>query len=95
MIPRDSECFMLRIKGDSMINAGIFDNDLVVVKKQNTANNGEIVVARIGDEATVKTFYTAGENGVRLQPENPHMRPIITKDAQIEGRVIMSMRQYS
>ena len=95
MIPRDATCFMLRIKGDSMINAGIFNNDLVVVKKQNTANNGEIVVARIGDEATVKTFYTAGENGVRLQPENPHMRPIITKEAQIEGRVIMSMRQYA
>jgi repressor LexA len=95
LIPRDADCFMLRVKGDSMINAGIFDNDLVIVRKQSTARNGEIVVARIGEEATVKTFYTAGENGVRLQPENPHMRPIITKDAQIEGRVILSMRQYS
>ena len=95
MIPRDSECFMLRVKGDSMINAGIFDNDLVVVRKQTTAKNGEIVVARIGEEATVKTFYTAGENGIRLQPENPHLRPIITKEAQIEGRVIMSLRQYA
>jgi repressor LexA len=95
LIPRDADCFMLRVKGDSMINAGIFDNDLVIVRKQSTARNGEIVVARIGEEATVKTFYTAGENGVRLQPENPHMRPIITKDALIEGRVILSMRQYS
>ena len=94
MIPRDCDCFMLRVRGDSMINAGIFDKDLVVVKKQTTAYNGEIVVARIGEEATVKTFYTAGENGIRLQPENPHMRPIITRDAIIEGKVILSMRQY-
>ncbi|MDX1931187.1 MAG: transcriptional repressor LexA [Capsulimonadales bacterium] len=94
MIPRDADCFMLRVKGDSMINAGIFDGDLVVVRKQTTARNGEIVVARIGDEATVKTFYTAGDNGIRLQPENPHLRPIITREAQIEGRVILTMRQY-
>ena len=94
MVPRDADCFMLRVKGDSMINAGIFDGDMVVVRKQNTARNGEIVVARIGEEATVKTFYTAGDNGIRLQPENPHLRPIITKEAQIEGRVILSMRQY-
>ena len=95
MVPRDCDCFMLRVKGDSMINAGIFDNDLVVVKKQQTAHNGDIVVARLGDEATVKTFYTAGENGIRLQPENPHLRPIITKEAIIEGKVIMSLRQYA
>lgn len=95
LVPRDSDCIMLRVKGDSMINAGIFDGDLVVVKKQQTARNGEIVVARIGDEVTVKTFYTAGENGVRLQPENPHMRPIITRDAMIEGKVILTFRQYA
>lgn len=95
MIPRDCECFALRVKGDSMINAGIFDNDIVVVRKQETAHNGEIVVALLGGEdATVKTFYTAGENGMRLQPENPHMRPIITKDAQIIGKVVLTMRQY-
>ncbi len=93
-IPRDGDCFMLRVKGDSMINAGIHDNDLVVVKKQSTAKNGDIVVARIGEEATVKTFYKV-EAGIKLQPENPHMRPIITKDAQIEGRVILCMRQYA
>ncbi len=96
MIPRDCECFALRVKGDSMINAGIFDGDIVVVRKQATAVNGEIVVALLGGEdATVKTFYTAGENGIRLQPENPHLRPIITKDAQIMGKVVLTMRQYS
>jgi repressor LexA len=94
MIPRDCDCFMLRVKGDSMINAGIHEGDLVVVRKQNTAVNGDIVVARLGEEATVKTFYTAGENGIRLQPENPHLRPIITKEAEIEGKVILSVRQY-
>lgn len=95
LVPRDADCFMLRVKGDSMINAGIFDGDLVIVREQKTANNGDIVVARIGDEATVKTFYMAGDNGIRLQPENPHMRPIITKDAEIVGRVVLSMRQYA
>ncbi|HVK02450.1 MAG TPA: transcriptional repressor LexA [Armatimonadaceae bacterium] len=95
MIPRDCAVFMLKVKGDSMINAGIFEGDYVVVRKQDTAHNGDIVVARIGEEATVKTFYTAGENGVRLQPENPHLRPIITRDAVIEGKVIMSLRQYN
>ena len=95
MVPRDAECFMLRVKGDSMVNAGIFDKDLVVVRKQTDAHNGEIVVAMIDDEVTVKTFYTAGENGIRLQPENPHMRPIITRDAQILGRVVLSLRQYA
>jgi repressor LexA len=95
LVPRDAECFMLRVKGDSMINAGIYDGDMVIVRKQNTARNGEIVVARIGEEATVKTFYLAGENGVRLQPENPHLRPIITRDAVIEGKVILSWRGYN
>ncbi len=95
LVPRNCDCFALRVKGDSMINAGIFDNDIVVVKKQTTAVNGDVVVARIGEEATVKTFYTAGDNGIRLQPENPHLRPIITKEAIIEGKVIMSLRQYA
>ena len=93
-VPRDADCFMLRVKGDSMINAGIFDGDMVVVRKQETASPGEIVVAVIDDEATVKTYYPAGENGIRLQPENPHLRPIITRDARIVGRVVLSLRQY-
>ena len=94
LVPRDADCFMLRVRGDSMINAGIFDGDLVIVRQQETANNGDIVVAMLGDEATVKTFYHAGD-AIRLQPENPHLRPIITRDAKIIGRVVLSMRQYS
>jgi repressor LexA len=95
LVPRDTDCFALRVKGDSMINAGIFDGDIVVVRRQETAVNGEIVVALLGDEdATVKRFFTAGENGIRLQPENPHMRPIITKEARVIGKVVLTMRQY-
>jgi repressor LexA len=95
LVPRDTDCFALRVKGDSMINAGIHDNDIVVVRQQETADNGDIVVAMLGDEATVKTFYHAGENGIRLQPENPHLRPIVTREAKIVGRVVLSMRQYA
>jgi repressor LexA len=78
---------MLRVQGDSMVEAGILNNDLVLVKQQSTANNGEIVVALIGDEATVKTFYK--EKGyVRLQPENQYMEPIIVRDnLKILGKV--------
>ena len=65
-----------------------------LVRSQETANNGDIVVALLGDEATVKTFYHAGD-AIRLQPENPHLRPIITRDARIVGRVVLSLRQYA
>ena len=80
--------FMLKVKGDSMIEAGIFDKDLILVRQQNTANNGDIVVALIEEDyATVKTFYR--ENGhIRLQPENESMSPIIVKDVTILGKVI-------
>lgn len=94
LVPRDADCFMLKVKGDSMINAGIFDGDFVVVRKQETANAGDIVVALLEDEATVKTFYPAGDNGIRLQPENPYLKPIITKNASIMGKVVLAMRQY-
>lgn len=88
-----SELFALRIKGDSMIEAGIFDGDIVVVKKTPVADNGEIVVALIEDEATVKTYYR--EHGhIRLQPENSEMSPIIVDEAIILGRVVSSMRYY-
>ena len=77
---------MLQVKGESMIIAGIFDGDQLLVQQQNTARNGEIVVALIDDSATVKTFYK--ENGyIRLQPENDSMDPIIVNDCQILGRV--------
>ncbi len=82
------ELFMLRIQGESMINAAILDGDLILVQKQPTADNGDIVVAMLdGEDATVKTFYK--ENGhFRLQPENPTMEPIITDSAEILGKVI-------
>lgn len=78
--------FMLKIKGESMIEAGIFDRDLVLVKQQNDAHSGDIVVALIDDSATVKTFYKE-KNRVRLQPENESMSPIYLDDVQILGKV--------
>lgn len=80
-------CFMLKVKGESMINAGIFNGDLILVRQQNTAENGDYVVALIGDTVTVKTFYK--ENGhFRLQPENDIFTPIIVDVCQILGKVI-------
>ena len=88
----DAGEFLLRVKGESMIDAGILDGDLVVVHKQDTARDGEIVVARVGDdEATVKTFYREADH-IRLQPENPTLQPILTRDVQIEGRVVGLLR---
>ena len=82
----NAESFMLRVKGESMINAGIFDGDNVLVKRQSIASNGDIVVALVDDSATVKTFYK--EDGYyRLQPENDSMDPIIVKDVSILGHV--------
>ena len=82
----NSESFMLTVRGESMIEAGILDGDYILVKKQNTANNGEIVVALIGDEATVKTFYKEKDH-IRLQPENSTMDPIIVPDCKILAKV--------
>lgn len=79
--------FMLKVQGESMIEAGILDKDLILVRQQNVARNGEIVVAMIGDEATVKRFYKE-KNLIRLQPENSLMEPIYTQDAVILGKVI-------
>ena len=81
-----SESFMLTVTGESMIEAGILDGDYILVKKQDDARNGEIVVALIGDEATVKTFYKE-KNHIRLQPENSTMDPIIVPDCKILGKV--------
>ena len=78
---------MLRVKGDSMINVGIFDRDLLIVEQTNVARNGDIVVALVDDSATVKTFYKE-LNQIRLQPENDTMEPIIVPDCQILGRVV-------
>lgn len=87
----DTNSFLLTVSGESMIEAGILDGDIVVVTEQNTARNGEIVVALIDDEATVKTFYK--EDGrIRLQPENSSMEPIYTTDALILGKVTALFR---
>jgi repressor LexA len=82
----NSESFMLTVRGESMIEAGILDGDYILVKKQNTANNGEIVVALIGEEATVKTFYKETDH-IRLQPENCKLDPIIVPTCEILGKV--------
>jgi repressor LexA len=79
--------FILRVRGDSMIDAGILEGDHVVVRKQETANDGEIVVALVGEEATVKRLYREADH-VRLQAENPAYEPIRSKDVQILGRVV-------
>lgn len=83
----NNQTFMLKVKGESMINAGIFDGDLVLVEQCQTARNGEMVVALIEDGATVKTFYKE-KAAIRLQPENDSMDPIIVTDVKILGKVI-------
>lgn len=89
----NKKTFLLKVKGESMINAGILDGDLVLVEENNTAENGEMVVALIDDGATVKTFYKE-EGIVRLQPENDFMDPIIIKNVCILGKVIGVMRFF-
>jgi repressor LexA len=79
--------FILRVKGDSMIGAGIFEGDYVVVRPQETAGDGEIVVALVEDEATVKRFFREQDH-VRLQPENDTLEPILSRDVQLLGRVV-------
>ena len=88
----NSESFMLTVRGESMIEAGILDGDYILIRKQNTAENGEIVVALIDDEATVKTFYKE-KNHIRLQPQNSAMDPIIVPDCQILGKVVGVFRK--
>lgn len=89
----NAETFFLKVKGDSMINAGIFDGDSILVRRQETASNGDIVVALVDDSATVKTFYK--EKGhIRLQPENDTMSPIIVENCMILGIVIGLFRFY-
>lgn len=89
----NQDVFMLHVKGDSMINVGIFDGDNILVRQQNTASNGEIVVALVDDSATVKTFYK--EDGYyRLQPENDHMDPILVDDVSILGIVFGVFRFF-
>jgi len=84
--------FVLRVRGDSMVEAGILDGDYVVVRQQQTADNGDIVVALVEDEATVKRFYRESDR-IRLQPENRAMEPIYVRDARILGKVVALFRR--
>jgi repressor LexA len=90
----DDGQYLLRVRGESMKNVGILDDDVVVVRLQDTANDGDIVVALVGDEATVKRFYQEADH-VRLQPENETMEPIRSRDVQILGKVVGLMRSIT
>ncbi len=87
------EVFILHVRGDSMVNAGILDRDYIVVRKQDTAINGEIIVALLEDEATVKRFFKTDKK-IKLMPENDYMEPIIIDDVKILGKVIGVIRKY-
>ncbi len=91
-VVKEDTCFALRINGQSMIEAGIFEGDVVIVRAQNYADAGDIVVALLDEEATVKRFFRDG-NRIRLQPENAVMSPIIVDDAQILGKVVGLFRK--
>lgn len=87
------DSFLLKVRGESMIDAGIFDGDYIVVRQQKTADNGDIIVALVGDEATVKRFYKQ-DRRVVLKPENQKMEPIILDDVTIMGKVVGLMRRF-
>jgi repressor LexA len=91
-VVRDDSTFVLRVKGDSMVDAGIFDGDYVVVRQQPDAVNGDIVVAMLDDEATVKRFFREPDR-IRLQPENAAMDPIYARDVQVLGKVVAVFRR--
>jgi len=97
-IPRDlivgyeGESFILKVRGESMINAGILDGDYIIVRKQSYADNGDIIVALIEDEATVKRFFKESDH-IRLQPENPSMDPIIVDNVMVLGKVVGVIRK--
>jgi repressor LexA len=91
-VVREDSTFVLRVKGESMIGAGIFDGDFVVVRQQPTAENGDIVVALLEDEATVKRFFRESDR-IRLQPENESMEPIYVRDVTILGKVVAVFRR--
>ena len=89
----NEQCFMLKVRGESMINAGIFDGDTILVEQRQTACNGDMVVALVEDSATVKTFYQEADH-IRLQPENDTMDPIIVTNCQILGKVFGVVRFF-
>ena len=90
----NEQCFMPKVAGESMINAGIFDGDTILVEQRQTASNGDMIVALVDDSATVKTYYKE-EGHIRLQPENDTMDPIIVPDCQILGKVFGVFRFFT
>lgn len=92
-VDRNGEYFALHVRGDSMINAHILDGDIIIVRRTPVAKNGDIVVALIGDEATVKRFYKE-KGGFRLQPENDEYEPILVKEVAVLGKVVSLIRNY-
>lgn len=92
-IKSNKELFILKVRGESMIEAGILDGDLSIIEKANSAQNGDIVVALIDNEATLKTFYKEKDH-IRLQPENKTMSPIIVPECQVIGKLVGIYRQY-
>lgn len=92
-VDRNGEYFALHVRGDSMINAHILDGDIIIVRRTPVAGNGDIVVALIGDEATVKRFYKE-KGGFRLQPENDEYEPILVKEVAVLGKVVSLIRNY-
>ena len=90
---KSGEYFALNVKGDSMVDGGIFDGDIAIIKKQNTANNGEVVAALLTEEATLKRLKLAG-NKVQLLPDNPAYQPIVAEDVAILGKLIALFRKY-
>lgn len=93
IVPNGNPSFVLKVKGDSMINIGILNGDQIFVQQSNTARNGEVIVALIDDSATVKTYYKEKDH-IRLQPENDDMEPIIVDDCQIIGKVFGVFRYF-
>lgn len=92
-VKHDNELFMLKVSGKSMINIGLFDGDLAIIEKSDTASNGDVVVALIDNEATIKRFFK--ENGhFRLQPENDSMDPIVVDECSILGKLVGLYRKY-
>lgn len=92
-VKSNKELFMLKVSGESMIEAGILDGDLSIIEKANSAQNGDIVVALIENEATLKRFFKEKDH-IRLQPENKNMEPIIVPDCQVIGKLVGIYRQY-
>ena len=94
LIPKGGDYFALEVNGNSMISEGIFDGDKVIIRKQQTAENGETVVALInGSETTLKKIYRE-KNGFRLQPANPELKPIFVKELEVQGKVVSVIRNF-